>query len=286
MTCCVISVLAMVCIAVILFQYGKMTDVRPLEKPETLPEVGFVIAMDEKSGLRVAEQIKAALKLREVTVVLGHNGTNVELPLYTRHLIDHGRNEHMQIGNRQMVGCLMSHVSIWRMIEDWAYVFEEDAYVPEYGHALVSRLLRDLRGLKWSVLMLQERSGLCEGSWFHVGEYAATCRDCTWFNTRGYVITRQGANILLGYLDPVVVQVDALIGLVNVYHKEFRMYWTRQDVAQGFSHPSLVQDNCIRCHVMTILIVLGLVVLVFAALGLYFFASWKGKSVSKYTCDC
>lgn len=251
------STASLVFIAYVVMPFERKVEVRPLEQPVSTPDVAYVIAMTKLSGHRVAQQIRAALKLREVVVVLGHNGTNVSLPLYTRHLIDHGRHEHMQIGNRPMVGCLMSHAHVWRMIRDWAYVFEEDAWVPDYGHALVSRLMLDLRGLPWSALMLQERSKLCTGPWSGVGEYAATCKDCTWFNTRGYVITRQGADILLRYVEPMVVQVDALIGLVNVYDPDFYMYWTRLEVAHGTPHHSFIQEDCLDCSNSKLLVVLA-----------------------------
>ena len=39
-----------------------------------------------------------------------------ELPLYTRHQLRHGRNDHMQIGNFAMLGCLYSHINAWRLV--------------------------------------------------------------------------------------------------------------------------------------------------------------------------
>jgi len=39
--------------------------------------------------------------------------SNEKLPLYTRMILSTGRHDHMQLGSGAMIGCLLSHVSIW-----------------------------------------------------------------------------------------------------------------------------------------------------------------------------
>jgi len=39
--------------------------------------------------------------------------THDELPLYTRMTLSAGRHDHMQLGSGAMIGCLLSHMTIW-----------------------------------------------------------------------------------------------------------------------------------------------------------------------------
>ena len=50
----------------------------------------------------------------------------------------------------------------------------------------------------------------------------ATKAGCTTFGTRGYLVTRQGAERLLAHADPITVQVDALISLAASYDPDLR----------------------------------------------------------------
>jgi GR25 family glycosyltransferase involved in LPS biosynthesis len=211
-----------------------------------------VIALDALHGGAVAAHVKAALRLSSTHVLQADNGTNHTLPLYTRHLIDHGRRDHLSIGNPQMVGCLMSHVAVWRQISDWAYVFEEDVVLQPGALAAVHQLLRDTQPHNWSIMILLDRASISTGAHTTVGTSAATCADCTWYGTRGYIITRSGAQILLEHYWPISVQVDALIGLVNHYDPRFTLMWSRRDVAgSGLIPTTTVWDGCLRCFVPT-----------------------------------
>ena len=208
------------------------------------PSHAFVIALDARRGAEVAAHIKLHLSLQNVQVVVANNGMEATLPLYTQFLIKHGRREHVQIGNRAMVGCLLSHVNIWRMVSGWAYVFEEDALLDDNSLQRVSRLLRDVP--EFSVLMLQARRFESSGVSSAVGSLAATCETCTWFGTRGYIVTEEGAGILLQHVDPVVVQVDALMGLVNEFDPSFRFFWTQHDiVGNAYPFESTLWDGCV-----------------------------------------
>jgi hypothetical protein len=216
------------------------------------PSHAFVIALDPAWGGMLAARISSHLALSSVDVIAAHNGSGVSLPLYTRFLVKHGRYEHKQIGNKAMVGCFLSHVAAWRRVKGWAYVFEEDAFVDQATLWSVSRLLREVRD--FSILMLQARRFEAEGSVRVTGPLAATCDACTWFGTRGYIVTEAGAGILLEHFEPIVTQVDALIGLVNEFDPRFRLVWTQRDiVGNAHSFASTVWDGCLlACFAMAI----------------------------------
>ena len=72
-----------------------------------------------------------------VTVLQAINGSEAllraeALPLYTRHLLRHGRRDHMQIGNPEMLGCLLSHMKAWRLVRpgEVVAVFEVSLQLP------------------------------------------------------------------------------------------------------------------------------------------------------------
>jgi GR25 family glycosyltransferase involved in LPS biosynthesis len=236
-----------------LFAYEVVEFPNPVEEtpnaqPISTPEEAFIISMDTERGEELARKVKKALGLREAHVILGSNGSNSSLPLYTRYLLEHGRSDQLQIGNRAMIGCLQSHIRVWHKIKDWAYVFEEDTRLHDNSLTIVSTLLLDVRDKPWSVLFLMPACYTLLsrgfGEWRSVGKFAATCDNCTWFGTRGYIITRAGADVMLEYQDPVAVQVDALFGLVNAYDSRFHLYWTRQVVAKWQKSWSKVQNMC------------------------------------------
>ena len=220
---------------------------------QKLPAHAFVIALERAKGELIASHVRQHLGLETVTIVLANNGSNATgLPLYTRHLIEIGRHDHMQIGNRPMVGCLLSHADVWAQVKEWSYVFEEDVVLTEHARSLVAWLLTDVMDRPWSILMLQGRSMISERASENVGKLASTCDNCTWFGTRGYIVTERGAKVLLGYVHPIIVQVDALIGLVNRFNPDFNLYWTRREIAGIYSilHTD-VWDGCLRCYVGT-----------------------------------
>jgi GR25 family glycosyltransferase involved in LPS biosynthesis len=175
----------------------------------------------------------------------------------------------MQLSTPAMLGCLLSHIHIWKGIQpnEIVAVFEEDAYLDEVSGSRMRGLSNDMRAIPWDVLLLESGHGLISsGKWMHIGEYAATCgsssslyikpenrsKPCTWFGTRGYLITYNGAQRLLHYAFPISVQVDALMGLVAAFSRDFRMYWTRENIAhlQLFRITS-VWDGCIKCYMPT-----------------------------------
>jgi GR25 family glycosyltransferase involved in LPS biosynthesis len=245
----VVSLAALCAVALglqsLLFTERPLNDAPPAV---SLPTHAFVISLYPAKGSEVAAHVQKHLDLSSVTVIAANTG-DAELPLYTRNLIDEGRIDHMQIGNRPMVGCLLSHASIWAKVDRWTYVFEDDAVLHSGSRAMAQWLVSDIQDLPWSILMLQERSYIADGAYTPIGKFASTCANCTWFGTRGYIINARGAETLLKYVHPIVVQVDSLIGLVNKYDESFHMYWTRHEIVGLVSRlQTTVWDGCLRCY--------------------------------------
>lgn len=222
----------------------------------------FVISMRPAASRGVADSVRRHLGIPLVAVVAGVNGSDAlrwtPLPLYTRMLMRHGRHDHMQLSSAGMLGCLLSHIKIWRRIapNETVAVFEEDATFDRASAERWLQLAEDLSGTGWELLILESGHIIASGTWRHVGEYAATCahanlttNTCIWFGTRGYLLTHAGAQRLLLHAEPLSVQVDALMTLVAAFEPgAFRMFWTRADVAhQNLYYVTQVWDGCIKC---------------------------------------
>ena len=116
------------------------------------------------------------------------------LPLYTRYLIDHGRQNHMQIGNAAMLACLLSHIEIWKTITpgETVGVFEEDAQIDAVSASRLWWFQQDMHGLSWDILKLDSGQLIDSGKYKYVGTgMAATCANgesCLRWGTRGYLL--------------------------------------------------------------------------------------------------
>ena len=217
----------------------------------------------------------------EVQVFEAINGSHAlalstdTLPLYTRHLIDNGRQSHVQIGNYAMLGCLLSHVEVWKQVApgEIVAVFEEDAQIDGVSSYRLKLLEEDMRGVDWDVLKLDKGHLIDSGTTSYVGSgMAGTCADnatCMRWGTRGYLLRYSGAQQLLQHASPPVVQVDALISLLATYQRQsFRLYWATSDIAlPSYWRLSSVWDGCIiQCFVkdwLTALLIVSVVALVF-----------------------
>ena len=215
---------------------------------------GFIICMEDCRELQIA--IGASLEIGNVTAWKADRGENASgLPLYAQHVIDWGRHDHMQIANRAALGCLRSHMGIWRHIaargEGPVAVFEEDALIHGDSAALLAELWHDVRDEPWELLMLERGQIHASGKWAALGTHASRCDGrCTWLGTRGYVVTPKGAQILLEHSEPQVVQVDALISLVAEFDPRFRLVVTRRNVVDAqWWKGSYIWDACLKCMV-------------------------------------
>jgi GR25 family glycosyltransferase involved in LPS biosynthesis len=198
------------------------------------------------------------------------------MSLFTRHVIEQGaRSDHMQLGNWAAVGCLISHAEIWRRIVAGgvpAFVFEEDIVVTPGAAEGVNELVSSLAKLEkddgklWTLLSLDPGHLNSDGPSVAVGPLAARCANnsqevkspnnfCTLYGTRAYIITPAAAAVLLDYVSPITVQVDALITLVmNRADKEglagFKMLWTKRRIfpMSASMRPSTVYDGCVKCY--------------------------------------
>lgn len=220
---------------------------------------GVVIALDAEEGGRVVTDAQRWLHIKNMTSMHAINGSlalenaNDFLPLYTRYLLRYGRHDHMQLGNAAMLGCLLSHVEVWRRYvgpNETIAVFEEDARLDETSSERMRQLSLDMRLYDWDMIMLESGHVTTTGEWVNVGTQASRCKvpsECTWFGTRGYIVKYEGVQKLLRRVDPIIVQVDALIGLA-ASEEGLKLFWTKSDIAHA-SHirPSTIWDGCLKC---------------------------------------
>ena len=209
---------------------------------------------------RLLNEIKTHLKTeaKHVQAVNKSDTFQYKVPLYTLHTMEHGRHDHMQIGNREMLGCLLSHVSVWRQFlnstDETVLVFEEDAIIDKNSAGVLGSIWQDLRGRPgWSVVMLERGHTASKVGWAaqNNSKFLLGCSGtCHWFGTRGYLLSREGATTLLQHAAPYVVQVDALISLVATWDPQFTMLATKTDVAYpSEGKKSTVWDGCLKCWV-------------------------------------
>ena len=191
------------------------------------------------------------------------------LPLYTQYTIDHGRRFHMEISNTQMVGCFLSHIAVWQIVlreQELAVVLEEDAVLPDEFERNVKEIIHSLEGKNWDIVMLIGRVWhVSTGRKVSYNDLLYACqtpRECTWYGTRGYLIHPNGAKKLLENLQPLGVQVDAYISLVNAYIPGFSLLWSKRElVYPTYFRFSKVWDGCLGCYLnetVRTLVVLGL----------------------------
>jgi GR25 family glycosyltransferase involved in LPS biosynthesis len=207
----------------------------------------FVISITEPARLvqSVRLQIPQTEWIRAVTQI-----NTSTLPLHTRFNLDHGRHFHIDIGNTAMVGCFLSHVAAWHAINETSLVLEEDAVLDSHFLPYMNALTAETPD--WDIVMLTEpMSFIMTGTSSRVGNHAFRCTDkCTWYGTRGYVLTVGGAQKLLRHLEPITMQVDAYISLVNMYRDDFRLLWTAQELASKVpGYTSQVQFDVQDCFV-------------------------------------
>jgi len=215
---------------------------RSRSMPEVeMPRDAFVITMNNASGWQAALELQRGFEIENMQVLLGHAGNESRLPLYNRYVMQTGRTDDLQIGNLNMLGCLESHREVWTRIRRTSYVFEHDAKPSVDGKRIVQSLLGDNRGSAWSVMLLSARE-FVTGEHSSVGELSETCKNCIAFGTRGYIVTKAGAKILLDNYNPPVVQVDAYMSLLNTYHANFTLVWARLSPVDWIPQPSTVQD--------------------------------------------
>lgn len=233
---------------------------------------GYIIALRGANPWLVANTARLLLGAPP-TVWAATNGTvalRTHLPLFTRATLATGRHDHMQIGSPAMLGCLLSHMAVWRHMlaanASQALVLEEDARIDELSATRLSQLLLDVGffgssaeaegGAEWDILMLDAGHVTVVGATRRVGVLGLTWAAPTdpgnrWMGTRGYVLRAGGARLLLRRAVELTVQVDALLALTVVFDG-LRMVWPSASIAHSTPwRPSAVQtyDPCLKCFV-------------------------------------
>jgi GR25 family glycosyltransferase involved in LPS biosynthesis len=249
---------------------------------------------ESETTIDLAESIRRYIKIENTTIDTAINGSQAleddvwdNIALYTRYLLVSGRHDHMQLSNPKMLGCFLSHVRIWKSIRpgETIAVFEEDAYINLVSARRMRLLSLDMSRVPhpWDIVLLESGHNLlATGEWANYGELASAClyntsdtlHKCTWFGTRGYLLTHRGAQHLLRFVFPISVQIDSLISLVAAFTPDFHMYWTRKDIAHlRLLHITKVWDACFKCYMPTSPIPYS--ILIVAAL-VYTFVKMKG----------
>ena len=265
----------------------------------------FIITMKKNASFPLLQNAKSFFNIDFVTLFDAINGTKAlleaahRLSIYTKYTLVTGRHDHLQLSNPAMLGCLLSHITIWEKIapHEVVAVIEEDAYFDQSSRERMLILHKDLHYMPWDVIMLDSGQFISKGTWEYIRQAAVTCanqwwknnsypfpfhtknRDpnnehyssenetlqsnpfsdifftdptynlCTWFGTRGYLITSNGAKTLLKHAFPIQVQVDALMGLVDAFEPDFKMFWTRQNIVhQNLFYFTQIWDACIKCY--------------------------------------
>lgn len=177
------------------------------------------------------------------------------LPLYTQYMMDNGRHFHMEISNKAMVGCFLSHVEIWKMVKNESLiVLEEDAVLETEFDFHVELVINSVNDVEWDVIMLAARMWqVSTGKKERLNQYLYQCKErkhCDWYGTRGYILHPRGARKLLENMPPMVIQVDAYMSLMNSYHPNFLLLWTKEELVHGtYWRFSTIWDNCLVCFV-------------------------------------
>jgi hypothetical protein len=177
-------------------------------------------------------------------------------------------------------------VAVWRRFLASPYstvaVFEEDARLDAHSAEVLWELDQDLTRARlpsWSILMLESGHTYSGHPYEPLGRQLRRCAggDCSWYGTRGYVLTRGGAETLLRHAHPVTVQVDSLICLAARLEPGFVMLWTGTNVAGSSMAPSTLFDGCVKCYMpiarWTYVMYIGLIVCVAGAASV---AAWEG----------
>ena len=216
------------------------------------PRRAFVIALDERDGIRLRARINETLGVYPV-IIKADKGVSHDsnVHIFTRYMMDTERVDHKLIGNAAMIGCLMSHVQIWKTLTEPAFIFEEDAVLDAETRIMIANQLYEANSHNWSALMLTQKWKLnIEDEIQNLSPLLATCKACNWGGTRAYIITPEGASVLLEYHLPLLVQVDGLMALVNTYDARFNMIWVRDEtVKQTPNRPSSIQTKpCPKCY--------------------------------------
>ena len=215
-----------------------------------IPRKAFVIALDKDSVVELSQSINRTLQVNPQVIIADKGGKHKKnLHIFTRYMMDTGRVDHKLIGNLAMVGCLMSHVKIWRTLTEPAFIFEEDAVLDVFlTRDLMATIMYEASAHNWSTLMLTKKWDNKEGV-TAISPHLTSCKSCNWYGTAAYIITPAGASILLEYHLPLLVQVDSLISLANTYDERFKLLRVNRDAVTVLpNRQSTIQTPCPKCY--------------------------------------
>ena len=112
----------LVCVLASMFLLTHLLISRPL--PQTAVRLhgvdrAYVISLRGDQS-ELTEAVARELHVPNVTLWPAVNASVAEketpLPLYARYVLDHGRHDHFQLGSSAALGCLLSHMQVWKAL--------------------------------------------------------------------------------------------------------------------------------------------------------------------------
>jgi hypothetical protein len=249
------------CINLSLFLFFVNNNTHVCSRSAVNISSAHIIALNPNAAhvKRLVNEVQTWLNVSQVEVHLAVSKIqkHVVLPIATRMAILQGRHSHSEIGSYAAIGCLLSHVAIWRSMDAnmTVAIFEEDAFLDQVSGQRFETLLGDIKGLEWELIVLETGHLTVSGEWVRIGAHLGTCAPppmiCEWQGSRGYLLNQRGASVLLQEYQFLHVQTDALFWmLAAIETRRFRMFWTTQSIAhQVLLRQSTVWDRCLKCYV-------------------------------------
>lgn len=209
----------------------------------------YVINLDKSvDRMKKIDDQMSALNLQYIrfSAIYGKELSDSEIDKYTtttcRHLLC----------NHSMIGCALSHVSVWKKIiesgADFALVLEDDANLgKDLPHFLSSGVQEIYSKTRFNMLSLFSVFSPNIGNYETIGDGTYTVRKGIFpLSTVTYVITRQGAEKLLELLgERVKYHIDFRIAIQTLF-KKFENYYelvTPKLVTIDDSEPSTISTS-------------------------------------------
>ena len=204
---------------------------------------GQIIAVRQGSAARWEGYAASGLlddRPRTVVRLPGVRGRDVPpeaVSLRARAELAHGREVHEGVGTLGALGCYASHVKAWRAVvasgAPRALIFEEDAVLSRDRVAqagALAGLLADYVDTAGTGSSIVDGFDVALLGYLRLRGAVDTRKTEGWLRLRGafwgthaYLVTARGAAKLLAQAEPIAAQVDAYMGWLAEFDKEFVM---------------------------------------------------------------
>lgn len=163
-------------------------------------------------------------------------------------VIELANNLHVSINDTKLsggeIGCLLSHVSLWKKVIDenidFAAIFEDDIYLSKDAHYFLNNSQWIVDGVDFIKIEKVVDSTLLSLSKFNVmdGQYQLAKLKTSHLGTGGYIISKEVAHSLLHY-------ITELEELEHIDQIMFKFYFSRQEYPIYQLNPVLCIQDCI-----------------------------------------